>query len=144
QPIIASIRIAYNDGSAWTSFSEMMGLPSNKLTSSYTFPWYNNATLNSQLRFGNVGTTGTTVTVTIGGQIKGTYPLGPNQSQRVSYSGLDSGPVKITASSNALIIASMRVAYNNGSVWTDFSEMMGLPTNALSTSYSFPAYDNVH
>ena len=143
QPIIASMRVAYNDGTAWTSFSEMMGLPSNKLTNSYVFPWYNNATLDSQIRFGNVGTTGTTVTVTINGVVKGTYPLGPNQSQRVSYPGLDQGPVKITATSNALIIASMRVAYNNGTAFTDFSEMMGLPTNALSTSYSFPAYNNV-
>jgi len=120
-----------------------MGLPSNKLTNSYTFPWYNNATLNSQLRFGNVGTVGTTVTVTIGGQIKGTYPLAPNASQRVSYSGLDQGPVVISSTGQP-IIASMRVAYTpDGTTWTDFSEMMGLPTNALSTSYSFPAYNNV-
>ncbi|HZM21955.1 MAG TPA: glycoside hydrolase family 5 protein, partial [Anaerolineales bacterium] len=143
QPIIASLRVAYNDGSAWTSFSEMMGLPSNKLTSSYTFPWYNNLSLNSQLRFGNVGTVPTNVTVTIGGQVKGTYPLNPNESNRVSYLDLDRGPVKITSSGNVPIIASMRVAYHNGTAWTDFSEMMGLPTNALSTRYSFPIYDNV-
>ena len=143
QPIIASLRVAYNDGSAWTSFSEMMGLPSNKLTSSYTFPWYNNLSLNSQLRFGNVGTASTNVTVTIGGQVRGTYPLLPNESNRVSYLDLDRGPVKITSSGNVPIIASMRVAYHDGTAWTDFSEMMGLPTNALSTRYSFPIYDNV-
>ncbi|HZM22217.1 MAG TPA: hypothetical protein VFC02_10755, partial [Anaerolineales bacterium] len=120
------------------------GLPSNKLTNSYVFPWYNNATLDSQLRFGNVGIAPTNVTVTIGGQIKGTYPLNPNASFRVSYPGLDSGPVKVTSSGNVPIIASMRVAYNNGSAFTDFSEMMGLPSSSLSTNYSFPAYDNVH
>jgi hypothetical protein len=143
-PIIASLRVAYNDGSAWTSFSEMMGLPSNRLTNSYVFPWYNNATLNSQLRFGNVGTSPANVTVTINGVVKGTYPLGPNQSQRVSYAGLDEGPVKITSSGNVPIIASMRVAYNNGSAWTDYSEMMGLPIGSLSTRYSFPIYNNVN
>ncbi|MEO7838591.1 MAG: hypothetical protein ABIU06_04500, partial [Anaerolineales bacterium] len=122
QPIIASLRVAYFDGSDWTSFSEMMGLPSNRLTSSYTFPFYNNVDLNSQLRFGNVGTSPTTVTVTVGGVVKGTYPLAPNASQRVSYAGLNAGPVKITSSGNVPIIASLRVAYFDGSAWTDFSE----------------------
>jgi len=146
QPIIASLRVAYTPdaGLTFTSFSEMMGLPSNKLTNSYVFPWYNNASLNSQIRFGNVGTAPTTVTVTIGGQVKGTYQLAPNASQRISYLGLDKGPVKVTSSGNVPIIASMRVAYNDGSAWTNFSEMMGLPSASLGSHYSFPVYDNVH
>ena len=141
-PIITSLRVAYHNGSAWTSFSEMMGLPANKLSNGYLFPWYNNLDLNSQLRFGNVGTADTTVTITIGGVVRGSYDLSPNQSQRVSYSGLDSGPVKLTSSGNIPIIASLRVAYHNGSAWTDFSEMMGLPANSVSTHYSFPIYNN--
>jgi hypothetical protein len=143
-PIIASLRVAYFNGSAWTSFSEMMGLPSNKLTYGYMFPWYNNAELNSQLRFGNVGTATTTVTVTIGGMFKGSYTLAPNESKRISYAGLDAGPVKVQSSGNIPIIASMRVAYHNGSAWTDFSEMMGLPFSSLSARYSFPVYNNVN
>src|SRR4029453_14306076 len=82
-------------GGTLASYSELMGLPANQLTSSYTFPWYNNLDLNSQLRFGNVGTANTTVTVTIGGVMQGSYTLAPNASQRVSYAGLDKGPVKI-------------------------------------------------
>ncbi|MEO7841640.1 MAG: M4 family metallopeptidase [Anaerolineales bacterium] len=143
-PIIASMRVAYFNGTAWTSFSEMMGLPSSQLTTSYIFPWYNNLDLNSQLRFGNVGTANTTVTVTIGGVVQGSYTLIPNESRRVSYAGLDKGPVKITSSGGIPIIASMRVAYHDGSAWTDFSEMMGLPSSSLSTHYSFPAYNNVN
>ncbi|MEO7837914.1 MAG: hypothetical protein ABIU06_01005, partial [Anaerolineales bacterium] len=143
-PIIASMRVAYFNGTAWTSFSEMMGLPSGQLTTSYIFPWYNNLDLNSQLRFGNVGTSNTTVTVTVGGVVRGSYTLIPNESRRVSYAGLDKGPVKITSSGNVPIIASMRVAYFDGSIWTDFSEMMGLPSSSLSTHYSFPAYNNVN
>ena len=143
-PIIASMRVAYFNGSKWTSFSELMGLPSNKLTNSYIFPWYNNLDLNSQLRFGNVGTSPTTVTVTIGGVFQGNYNLIPNESKRVSYTGLDGGPVKVTSSGNVPIIASMRVAYFNGSAWTDFSELMGLPISSLSTRYSFPIYNNVN
>gem|GEM_PF-977597 len=143
-PIIASMRVAYFDGSNWASFSEMMGLPSTKLTSSYVFPWYNNIDLNSQLRFGNVGSAPTTVTVTVGGVFKGNYQLAPNESKRVSYVGLDAGPVKVTSSGNVPIIASERVAYFDGSAWIDFSEIMGLPMGSLSTRYSFPIYNNVN
>jgi len=51
-PIIASERVAYFNGSDWTSFAEMMGLPQSQLTTTYVFPWYNNVDINSQLRFG--------------------------------------------------------------------------------------------
>ena len=142
-PIIASMRVAYFNGSAWTSFSELMGLPTNSLTSSYVVPWYNNVDLNTQLRFGNVGTATTTVTVTIGGVVKGSYVLAPNTAARVSYAGVDSGPVKISSSGGVPIIASERVAYYNGSAWTDFSELMALPASQLTTSYYMPVYDNV-
>jgi hypothetical protein len=143
-PIIASMRVAYFDGSNWTSFSELMGLPSSQLTTSYTFPWYNNLDLDSQLRFGNVGTSNTNVKVYVGGVLKGTYKVLPNQSKRISYAGLDDGPVKVTSSGGVPIITSMRVAYFDGSNWTDYSEMMGLPTGSLDTQYSFPVYDNVN
>ena len=141
-PIIASLRVAYFDGSVWKSFSEMMGLPASKVTTNYTFPWYNNVDINSQLRFGNVGTASTTITVTIGGIPRGSYTLAPNQSTRVSYSGLNSGPIRVTSSGNVPIIASERVAYYNGSIWTNFAELMGMPTSSLSTHYSFPVYNN--
>ena len=143
-PIIASMRVAYFDGSAWTSFSEMMGLPSNKLTTTYLFPWYNNVEINSQLRFGNVGVSSTVVTVTIGGVSQGSFTLAPNESKRVSYASLNNGLVRVQSSGNIPIIASMRVAHFNGSAWTDFSEMMGLPIGSLGTNYSFPIYNNVN
>ena len=146
-PIIASLRVAYtaNGGATWPSFSEMMGLPANKLANSYIFPWYNNIDLNSQIRFANVGTSQTTVTVKVGNQVQGLYTLLPNQSQRVSYNALDAGPVRVTSSNGVKIIASLRVAYtpNGGATWPDFSELMGLPIGSLSTHYSFPIYNNV-
>jgi hypothetical protein len=51
-PIIASQRVAYTPdaGVTWTSFSELMGLPANQLTTSYVMPWYNNVEINTQLR----------------------------------------------------------------------------------------------
>ena len=142
-PIIASVRVAYNNGSAWTNYSEMMGLPLPALSTNYSFPIYDNVNHDSQLRFGNVGTSNTTVTVTIGGVVKGNYTLSPNASQRISYAGLDSGPVVIKSSGGVPIIASERVAYFNGSVWTSFAEMMGLPQSQLTTTFLFPWYNNL-
>jgi hypothetical protein len=51
-PIIASERVAYFNGTAWSSFAEMMGLPQSQLSTTFLFPWYNNLDLNTQLRFG--------------------------------------------------------------------------------------------
>jgi len=120
-----------------------MGMPSSSLSTHYSFPVYDNVLHNSQLRFGNVGTANTTVTVTINGVLKGTYNLAPNASQRISYVGLDSGPVVIQSSGGIPIIASERVAYFNGTAWTSFAEMMGLPQSQLSTSYIFPWYNDL-
>ena len=146
-PIIASERVAYSDdaGVTWSSFSEIMGLPSNQLTTSYVMPWYNNADLNTQVRFGNVGTAGTNVTVTIGGVVQGVYPLAPNQSMRISYPGLNSGPVVVSSSGGVKIIASQRVAYSpdGGTTWPSFTELMGLPSPSLTSAYWLPVYDNV-
>ena len=146
-PIIASERVAYtpDGGTTWTSFSELMGLPSNQLTNTYVMPWYNNVDLNSQLRFGNVGSSSTTITVTVGGVAKGSYTLAPSQSTRISYTGLNNGPVVVQSSGGVPIIASERVAYtpDGGTTWTSFSELMGLPSSQLTTKYVMPIYDNV-
>jgi hypothetical protein len=143
QSIVASMRVAYLENSTMKFYSEMIGLPSSQLSTSYTFPWYNNVELNSQLRFGNVGNTATTVTVKIAGVVRGTYQLAPSQSVRVAYT-LNDGPVTVQSSGGVPIIASMRYNYFNGTAWTSFAEMMGLPTQSLSTKYVFPIYDNAN
>ena len=143
-PLIASLRVAYtpDNGVTWPDVSEMMGLPASVVSTSYSFPWYNNLDINTQLRFANVGSAATNITVKIGGVIRGVYPLGPNQSTRQSYS-LSSGPVVVESSGNVPIIASERVGYFNGTKWTSFSEMMGLPSSQLTSHYVFPWYNNV-
>jgi hypothetical protein len=149
-PIIASMRFAYIrslDPLVVPGFSELMGLPANQLTSTYFFPWYNNVEMNTQLRFANVGRNATTVTVTVGGVVQGSYSLGPNQSRRISYPNLNNGPVKIQSSGGVPIIASMRFVYIQSQsplVVPYFSETMGLPQQNVSTNYWFPVYDNVN
>jgi hypothetical protein len=50
--IVVSERVIYKVDNIPTSFSEMMGLPNDLLDVSYWLPWYNNKTLDTQLRFG--------------------------------------------------------------------------------------------
>ena len=86
------------------------------------------------------------MTVTVGGVPEGTYPLSANQSMRISYGGLNNGPVQIQSSGGVPLIASERVAYtpDGGLTWPSFAELMGLPHTLLTTAYWFPWYNNVN
>jgi glucose/arabinose dehydrogenase len=145
KPIIAALRDSWYDSttSTWTSFVQMMGLPKEQLSDSYYFPSYNNISLSGQLRFGNVDTVGTWVRVVIGGVERGRYFLDPNEQARVEYD-LDSGPVVVESETAGVkIIAALRDAWWDGTRWTSFSQMMGLPKEQLSDSYYFPSYNNI-
>ena len=147
-PVVASERIAYSPdgGSTWTSYAELMGLPSGKLTDTYIFPWYNSINLSSQVAFANVGSSNTTVTVTIGGVVKGSYPLTPSQSMRIKYPGLNTGPVKVQSTGSVPIVASERIAFtpDAGVTYTNYFELMGLPLSSLSDTYYYPWYNSVN
>jgi hypothetical protein len=141
--IIAALRDAWWDGTRWTSFAQMMGMPKESLSDSYYFPSYNNVSLSGQLRFGNVDTVGTWVRVVIGGEERGRYFLDPSEQQRVEYD-LDSGPVVIESETAGVkIIAALRDSWHDGKTWTSFVQMMGLPKEQLADTYYLPAYNNV-
>jgi len=120
----------------------LMGLPKEKLSDTYLFPAYNNLTLNGQLRIGNVDSVATDVTVTIAGVDYGPYHLNPNESVRPTYS-LDAGPVVVKSSGGTKIIAALRDAWSVNGQITSFVQLMGLPKELLSTTYYFPAYNNL-
>jgi hypothetical protein len=132
--ILATVRVLYNTN----SYSELMGLPAGQLTKEYLFPYYNNVAMDSQLRVSNVGTSSTTITVTLAGQQIDSYTLAAGASTRKNYSGKNSGPLKVTSSASN-ILATVRVLYNTNS----YSELMGYPTNKLDKEYVYPVYDNV-
>jgi hypothetical protein len=50
--IVAAERVIYKINNLPISFSEMMGLPNNLLSTTYWMPWYNNIDLDTQLRVG--------------------------------------------------------------------------------------------
>jgi hypothetical protein len=133
------------------SFSEMMALPDSQLNTTYWLPWYNNADMDTQLRFGNVSDTNQTATVhvyiggvemTTGCTAPGSpYTLAPGASLRISCAGKNNGPVQIK--SNIPIVAAERVILKVNNVPTSFSEMMGLPNSQLDATFWLPWYNNV-
>ena len=140
--IMASERVIYKINGVNTSFSEMMALPNSQLDTTYWLPWYNNVNLDTQLRIANVSSSTATLTITIGGQQMGNpIQLAAGASTRVSFAGVDDGPVKIESTQN--IVAAERVIYKVGLVQTSFSELMGLPNSLLSATYWMPWYNNV-
>ncbi|HJQ14882.1 MAG TPA: hypothetical protein VJ830_09055, partial [Anaerolineales bacterium] len=96
-----------------------------------------------QLRMANVSNSTATVNVYIGGnKMPGSpFNLDAGESIRVSYAGVDSGPVQIV--SDVPIVAAERLIYRVNGVQTSFSELMGLPDSLLDSSFWFPWYNNL-
>jgi N6-adenosine-specific RNA methylase IME4 len=132
--ILATIRVLYNK----SSYSELMGLPVNQLAKEYLFPYYNNVAMDSQLRVSNVGGANTTITVYLGTTQIDSYALAAGGATRKSYTGRNSGPLRVTSSASN-ILTTIRVLYSGNS----YSELMGFPASLLSQSYWYPVYDNV-
>jgi uncharacterized protein YcfL len=142
QNIIAAERVIFSVNGVGTSYSELMGLPQTQLATSYLFPWYNNLQLNAQLRFGNVGSSSTVVSIKIHGVTQPTtYTLLPGESTTTTFPVSD-GPVEVV-SDGQNIIAAERVIFSVNGVGTSYSELMGLPQTKLATSYLFPWYNNL-
>src|SRR6185436_14614581 len=118
--IVAAERVVYQVNGINTSFSETMALPNSQLNTTYWLPWYNNVDLDTQLRIGNVSGSPATVTITIGGIPMGTpIQLAVGASTRVSFAGVNRGPVKIVSTQN--IVAAERVIQRINNVPVSFS-----------------------
>ncbi len=142
--IVAAERVIYQVNGVNTSFTEMMGLPNSQLNTTYWLPWYNNTDLDTQLRFGNVSAVTAHVHVLIGGAEMAGSPitLATGQSARVSFAGINNGPVRIQSDQN--IVAAERVIYKAaGGTPASFTEMMALPNSQLNSTYWLPWYNNI-
>ena len=141
--IVAAERVIYNVNGVTTSFSETMGLPESHLSTTYWLPWYNNVNLDTQLRVANVSSSTATVRVYIGGaEMQGSpFTLQADKSTRLSFAGINNGPVRIVSTQN--IVVAERVILKANGVPTSFSEMMALPNGLRDTIYWLPWYNNV-
>ena len=145
-PIVSSIRLLYLNKYSVQTYSELMGVPTSQLLDDYWLPTYiDNSLTDTQIRFTNTSTTqSTTVQVSIGGVLKGTYPLTPSSALRVNYPGVSGGPVRIQGTAGVPILAGMRVIYGGivGGSANSFDELMAYPTAQLSNEYWFPFYNH--
>jgi hypothetical protein len=94
----------------------------------------------------NVSGGDATVHVTIGGvEMTGSpYTLTPGASKRLSFPGIDKGPVKIESDADDVrIVAAERVICKVNGTNTSFSELMALPASQLDATYWLPWYNNV-
>jgi hypothetical protein len=132
--------VFYKVNGANRSFSELMGLPASQLDITYWLPWYNNKTLDTQLRIAKVTDIDANIQVTIGDMDMCSFPLAAGTSTRKSFAGIDKGPVKIE--SDVDIVVSERVIYKVSNVHSSFSEMMALPANQVDNVYWLPWYNS--
>ena len=144
QNIVAAERVIYTAaGGRPTSFSETLALPATQLSNAYWLPWYNDKDLDTQLRFANVSASAATIHVFMGGvEMSGSpFTLAPGESTRQSFRGVSMGPVRIVGD-QSIVVAERVIAAANG-IPTSFSEILGLPSPQLDTSYWLPWYNNV-
>jgi hypothetical protein len=140
--IIASERVVYRVNGKPTSFSDMIGLPESQVDKVYRLPWYNNKTMDTQIRITNVSGSNASIRVRIGGlEMPGNpFTLAAGATIRKSYPGIDKGPVKVL--SNVNIVVSERVFYKVNNVINSYSEIMALPEKQLHRVYWLPWYNN--
>jgi len=138
------------DSSKWTAFNEVMGLPTERLSTEYYFTWYDNLTMYTWVLVGNPSETQTAeVDIYIGGTLRGHYSIQPGQRVTPRYwenggttgPGLQAGPVRVVSTNGVKIFASERTHFTTPP-WTGFNEVLGYPVEDLDTQYWFPWYDN--
>jgi beta-lactamase superfamily II metal-dependent hydrolase len=144
--IVAAIRLQSFAASKLYSFAETMGIPDHQLTDTYYFPTYNNTWdyLNSQLRFGNLNATPTTVRVTIGDTVVWEDSVPGYEEKRLNFA-VSGGPVKVESlDTSKKIVAAIRLQSFDSTSNTlySFVETMGVPEGSLSHKYTFPTYNN--
>ena len=150
QDILPALRVIWREPGLRSSYSEMMGLPVEQLSTEYWFPWYNNldkASMDQGFRIANADNSPHTIRVLVGAiQLGGDINLTAGASIRVGYE-VNNGPIRITCidctNPDDKIIAALRVIWKEPGQRTSYSEMMGLPVEALSTEYWFPWYNNI-
>jgi hypothetical protein len=135
--ILPSIKVLFNT----VSYSEMLGLPTAKLTNEYWLPVYDNVTNDSQIRVGNVGDQSTTVAVYLGnGNLLEQFTLAAGGAVRKNYANKNNGPLHIISDTTNVLVSVRNLYTTTG--FQSYYEALGYPNSKLTTEYVFPWYNN--
>jgi len=116
------------------SFTETLGIPDNRLTTKYWFPWYDGKYMQTWISVGapSTNTQSATVDIYIGGvkMNANAYVIPSGGQVSPNFPGMFNGPVEVRSTNGQNILASERALYGNS-----FSETLGVPDNQLTTKY---------
>lgn len=116
----ASIIYATERSIYGSSFSEVVGIPANQLTTEYYYPWYDCQGMKTWVLVGNPSDwSSVSASIYIAGQLKETVSIAPKKSYYGYYSGLMDGPVKVT--SNGQVFTTQRSIFG-----PSFCEVVGI------------------
>jgi bacillolysin len=143
-PIVVTERVLFSYTNRLESYYEMMALPAGQLSTEYWYPYNTNSGVNTQLRFGNAGSTPAQVEVRIAGSLVGSYTVPVNAVGNATYYDIVGGPVQVRSTNGVLITSTQRFIFTeNGVIPASFAETMGMPLEQLSDEYWFPIYNNL-
>jgi len=109
---------------------------SNPSGRAYFFGVYDNVNMRSWIIIGNPGLTAQTADVYVGGVLRGTYTIEPQQRATPQFAGLASGPVKVVSRTGGDLLVSERNVYNN-----TFSELPAMSQDQLASEQLLSWYD---
>lgn len=137
QPLIVSQRVLYN-----SSFTEVLGIPESKLSSEYSFTWYDSRPDNHMkgnwILIANQDRGDAYVDVYIGGNLMGSYVIPEGGRVTPQYPNLMAGPVKVVSTNGKLLMTSQRVLFKES-----FEEVQGMTTDDFATDLWFTWYDSL-
>ncbi|MBK9924360.1 MAG: hypothetical protein IPP66_03630 [Anaerolineales bacterium] len=122
------------------SFNEVLGYPIAQTSTELWFTSLDDASMITYLVIGNPSETETAeVDVYIGGVKKNTTPYSILPGQRVfPRYGINGGPVRVVSTNGVKVFASERTKY-----LSSFNEILGIPTESLTTDYWYTSLDDV-
>jgi beta-lactamase superfamily II metal-dependent hydrolase len=133
-----------------SSFNEVMGFPSNKFTTEYWFPWYDQQNMSTWILVGNPDNTKIAyVDIYVGGvKVNDTsggipYAIPPNGRITPQYPGIVNGPLRVVSVSGAGTPSPIDIFASERSIYiSSFNEVMGVPVEEFSTEYLYTWFDN--
>ncbi len=143
QPLLASQRVIYHD-----SFSEVTGVPAERLRDAYEFSWYDSKPAHGMagnwILVSNQGSQPAEVGIWIGGAQVAAYTtsagnaIAPGASVTPVFPETMGGPIEVRSTNHQPLVVSQRVLYKES-----FSEVTGYPADRLDTEYYFTWYDSL-